>query len=230
MNKSQFYFIAISLVFLVLLQNIDALSQALNNEFKVISGKVIDENNEPLPFVNIYVESSTHGVTSNMEGDFSISIENNLACILVFQYVGFKKQTIAIQKGENPSLLKVILSVENVQLSEVVISANREDPAYSIIHQAIKKRKHYLDLVHSFSAKMYMKSNVILDEIPEKIFFVPKNEMPDSTDLGLVYLSESVSRYHFEKSDNQKEEMIASKVSGQKTGYSFNRADMILLN
>ena len=230
MHKFYFYLKTLSVMALVFVQCIELSAQSSNNDFKIISGQVLDQQNEPLPFVNIYVEGSTHGVTSNLEGHFTLGIDKNVACSLAFRYVGFKKQTIVIPIGENPSPLKVILNVENVQLSEVVISANREDPAYEIIREAIKKRKYYFDLVHSFSAKMYMKSNIVLDEIPEKIFFVPKSEMPDSTDLGLVYLSESVSRYHFEKPDNQKEEMIASKVAGEKTGYSFNRADMIMLN
>ncbi|PKP34152.1 MAG: hypothetical protein CVU00_08050, partial [Bacteroidetes bacterium HGW-Bacteroidetes-17] len=181
------------------MQSIKLSAQSSNNDFKFISGQVLDQENEPLPFVNIYVEGTTHGVTSNLEGYFTLGIDNDVSCNMVFRYVGFKKQTITIPIGENPSPLKVILRVENVQLSEFVISANREDPAYPIIREAIKKRKYYLDLVHSFSAKMYMKSNIVLDEIPEKFFLVPKSEMPDSTDLGLVYLSESVSRYHFEK-------------------------------
>jgi hypothetical protein len=46
-----------------------------------------------------------------------------------------------------------------------------EDPAYPIIRKAIKKRKYHLNLVKSYSAKMYMKSNVPLDEIPKKFIF-----------------------------------------------------------
>ncbi len=230
MHKTLQLFISLGIVFMLIGRNTVVFSQTTNKSLKPISGQVLNDKNEPLAFVNIYVEGSTHGVTSNMEGVFTLSIEKGQECNLVFQYVGFKKQIIPIHADTNPSPLKVILKIENIQLSEVVISANKEDPAYPIIREAIKKRKFHLEQVQSFSAKMYMKSNIELDEIPEKLFFVPKDEMPDSTDLGLVYLSESVSRYHFQKPDWQKEEMIASKVAGEKTGYSFNRADMIMLN
>ncbi len=226
----------LSLLFIISLFNILAWSSnftidaASGDNLKNISGKVINQNNEPLAFVNIYVEGSTHGVTSNIEGDFTLGIDKDVDCILVFQYVGFRKQKFEIKVGENPSPLKITLLIENIQLGEVVISASQEDPAYPIIRRAISKRKYYDDIVQSFSAKMYMKSNITLTDIPEKFLFVPKDEMPDSTDLGLVYLSESVSTYHFQKPGKQKEEMIASKVAGTKSGYSFNRADMIMLN
>ncbi len=197
---------------------------------KNITGKVIDNNGAPLPFVNIYVEGTTFGTTSNFEGNFNISIENSKSLILVFQYVGYKKVKFNISTGESPSPLQVKMEPEQILLQEVIISADMEDPAYPLIRKAIKKRKYHLNLVKSYSAKMYMKSNVTLDEIPEKFILIPKDEMPDSTDLGLIYLSESVSRYYFQKPDKQKEEMIASKVAGTKTGYSFNRAEILLLS
>ncbi len=230
MDKYQFYLAALTIFFSLVLQENEAKAQPKDNEIRIISGQVINEKNEPLPFVNIYIEGTTQGVTSNFKGNFTLGIENNILCNLVFQYVGFKKQVVEICSDENSSPLKIILKTESTLLNEVVIYANSEDPAYPIIRQSIKKRKHYYDVINSFSERIYMKSNVTLDEIPASFFLIPKSEMPDSTELGLVYLSESVSKYYFEKPNHQKEEMIASKVAGEKTGYSFNRAQMIMLN
>lgn len=230
MNKIQFCFAVFVCILSFLILENDGFGQSKINNLKIISGRVLNEKNEPLPFVNIYFEGTTHGVTSNFEGNFTLDIQGDNLCKLIFQYVGFKKQVVEICSNERIGPLKIILKAENILLSEVVIFANREDPAYPIIRQAIKNRKHYYDVVNSFSAKMYMKSNVTLDEIPQSFFLIPKSEMPDSTELGLVYLSESVSKYYFEKPNHQKEEMIASKIAGEKTGYSFNRAEMIMLN
>ncbi|MCD4680141.1 MAG: DUF5686 and carboxypeptidase regulatory-like domain-containing protein [Bacteroidales bacterium] len=196
----------------------------------VVKGIVTEENEDILPFVNIYIKGTTKGTTSNIEGRFTLNIRNDRENELVFQYVGYKKYIVKIPAGNNPSPLNVILSPEQILLKEAVITANREDPAYPIIRNAIAMRKHFLREVQSYSTKMYMKSNVTLDEIPEKFFLISKKEMPDSSDLGLLYLSESVSIYNFQKPNSQKEEMIASKVAGTKAGYSFNRADIVLLN
>ena len=197
---------------------------------KTIHGYVFDEFNEPLPFVNIYIEGSTRGTTSNFDGAFTLNLSQDTSLVLAFQYVGFKKHTITVLSDENPSPVKINLAIENIMLREVIITTRKEDPAYPLIREAIRNRKYYDDLVQTFAAQVYMKSNVKLDEIPESFFMIPKDQMPDSTQLGLIYLSESVSNYYFKKPDRRKEEMIASKISGTKTGYSFNRADMVMLS
>jgi hypothetical protein len=196
----------------------------------IISGKVSDHSGDPLAFVNIYIEGTTSGTTSNFEGNFQISVDIENLKTLIFQYVGYKIVKIKIDINQNPSPLKVIMQPEQILLQEFVVSADVEDPAYPIIRKAIKNRKYHLNNVRSYSTKMYMKSNVTLDEIPEKFFLIKKEDMPDSSDIGLIYLSESVSNYYRQKPDKQKEIMIASKVSGSETQYSFNRADILLIS
>jgi hypothetical protein len=118
-----------------------------------------------------------------------------------------------------------------VQLQEVVIKGNSKDPAYAIMREAIKRRKENLEKVQSFSADIYMKSNVRLLQIPKKLpFFINKKDVPDTNDLGMIYLSESVARYYFQRPDKKKEEMLASKVAGAKTGFSWNRVEDVFIN
>ncbi len=206
------------------------IAQNYNAENTIVKGIVSEKNDEPLPFVNIYIKGTTRGTTTNIEGKYTLNIRSDRDTELVFQYVGFQKKIIKIAAGSNPSPLKVKLFTEQILLKEAVITANSEDPAYPIIRSAIAMRKYYLKQVESYSTKMYMKSNITLDEIPEKFFLIPKKEMPDSTELGLIYLSESVSIFNFQRPNRQKEEMIASRVAGEEAGYSFNRADIVLLN
>lgn len=208
---------------------VSVYSQVRDEKF-IINGTVTDEKEEPLPFVNIYLKGTTHGTTSNVEGNFSLSTNNSNEVELVFQYVGYKKVNVRISPGSGFAPINIQLFPEQIMLKEAIISADREDPAYQIIRNAIAMRKYYLRQVDSYSTKMYMKSNITLDEIPDKFFLIPKKEMPDSSDLGLLYLSESVSIYNFQKPDKRREEMIASKVAGQEAGYSFNRAEIVLLN
>jgi hypothetical protein len=120
---------------------------------------------------------------------------------------------------------------ENIQIQEVVIRANAKDPAYAIIKEAIRHRKDNLENVKSYSADIYMKANVKLMEIPKKFpFFLNKKDFPDSSNLGIIYLSESVAKYYFQRPDKKKEEMIASKVAGTKTGFSWNRVEDVFVN
>ena len=51
----------------------------------------------------------------------------------------------------------------------------------------------------------------------------PNGEKIDSTLLGVVYLSESETKYHFRKPNDEKEIMYSSKVSGDNKAFSFNQ-------
>lgn len=58
-----------------------------------IKGKVVDELNEPLMSVTIKVEGTKVGTSTNLNGEFSISLpkEKN---VLVFSYVGYKTKKV----------------------------------------------------------------------------------------------------------------------------------------
>jgi hypothetical protein len=142
----------------------------------------------------------------------------------VVQSLTYEKQKIKLGLRTRTQNLVIKMKSENIQIKTVTVSANAVDPALGIIKQAIKKRKENYDKVKSFSSDVYMKSNVKLLEVPKNMPFflklVANGEVIDSNDLGLVYLSESSAKYYFEKPDNSKEEMMASKVAGQKQGFS----------
>ena len=59
----------------------------------VISGKVLDTNGEPLPGVNIVIKGSTTGVISDMDGNFTIELDDANAT-LVFSYVGYHTEEV----------------------------------------------------------------------------------------------------------------------------------------
>ncbi len=83
------------------------------------NGKVVDSENQPLAGVNIKVEGTTTGTTSDFDGRFSIttSIENS---ILVFSILGYETQRISGTKD-----LVVILSESAESISEVVLVGSR---------------------------------------------------------------------------------------------------------
>ena len=55
-----------------------------------ITGTVTDENNTPLPFVNIYLQGSYNGTTSNDDGIYQLDINKTGNYTIIFQYLGFK--------------------------------------------------------------------------------------------------------------------------------------------
>lgn len=199
-------------------------SLGVKENYIILKGKVVDGNNEPITYANIYLEGTGNGTTTNGEGGFELQVKEMDKSVLIFQCIGYEKQKIKLTMDSRITNFIVKMKSENVQLKTVDVNANAKDPALAIIKEAIKHRKENDERVKSFSSDVYMRSNVRLLEIPKKIpKFLLQGEKIDSNDIGLIYLSESVAKYYAEKPDNTKEEMVASKVAGQKQGFSWNR-------
>lgn len=192
--------------------------------FAQIKGTVTDDKNQPLPFVNIYLENTYSGTTSNEEGNYELNISEEKNYTIVFQYLGYKtvKKTVDIQSF--PFTLDAILVEEQVSLNEVVINSE-ENPANIIIRAAIAKRQENLEKINSYKADFYSRGLFRIKDAPEKILGQEVEiDGLDSTRSGVIYLSETVSKLEFLRPNKLKEKIIASKVSGNDNGFSFNNA------
>ncbi len=204
-----------------------AVAQSQPSGTYIATGKVLNSIGEPMPFVNVYVESTKRGTTTNNDGRFSLRLSGSKKENVAFQFVGYQKQ---VREMASDEYVEVVLHEENVELPQFVVSAKGRDPAYAIIEEAQSRRRMYLNQVDAFSAEVYLKGATRLNEIPEKLPFISAQNMPDSTDLGLLFLQEAVTRFHFERPNKFKEEMIASKVSGFSQAFSWNRAEDVQIN
>lgn len=197
-----------------------------------VSGKVTDANGEPLPFTNIYVQGTSNGTTTNIEGDYEFELEKG-TYKLVFQFVGFKPKVETFKISNQPIKLNVVLEAESFGLNEIVVAADAEDPAYEIIRQAQKKRKYYKEQVYQYQCNVYIKGGIKLLDVPKKILGRDLGDLGgqlDSNRQGIVYLSESEAILNFRQPDQYKEIMTSSKVSGDDNGFSFNRASEMDFN
>ena len=191
-----------------------------------LKGSISDIENQPIPFVNIYIENSYTGTTSNEQGQYELAISKPGIYAIVFQFLGFKTQTKTIEIKAFPHVLDITLLEENISLNEVVISSN-ENPANRIIRAAIGSRKAQLEKIKTFSADFYSKGIIRLKNVPKKFLGQEVGDLDgvlDSTRSGILYLSETVSKINYEKPDKLSEKIIASKVSGDSNGFSFNNA------
>jgi Family of unknown function (DUF5686)/CarboxypepD_reg-like domain len=204
----------------------------LFNAHAQVQGVVTEAGGEPLPFATVYVQGTTVGTTTNLQGDYFLELEKG-SYQLIFQYVGFRHHLEKVTVRGRPVQLDVVLEKESIQLQEIEVKANAEDPAYPIIRKAIAKRKYYLEQVGEYTCDVYIKGNVKLLDAPEKIFGQDVGDLEGSLDTnrqGIVYLSESVSKLYFRQPDKFKEVMVSSKVSGNNQGFSFNSAQDMNIN
>lgn len=214
-SKAGFFFSCLLLTLLLSTGRVYALR---------INGTVTNERNEPLPFVNVFVEGTSNGTTTNMDGLFFLELPSVGIYRIVFRYIGYRThiETLSIQQS-NPPSLHIKMTAQAIEIKEYTLSAKEEDPAYPIIRKAQKKRKFYQNQLNSYSCHNYIKGMTYLRNLPEKIMgqdiFI---EGLDSSRSGIVYLSESVSNYFFQLPDKRKEIMVSSKVSGHSQGFSWN--------
>lgn len=191
-----------------------------------ISGKITDAQGEPLPFASVYVKGSSNGTTSNASGNYKLEIKPG-EYELVFQYVGYRQRTERVTVGTAPIKVNITLQEQTVELGEVVIRADAEDPAYPVIRKAMEKRKYYRDQIPQYACDVYIKGNIKFLDAPEKFMGRELGDLGgtlDSNRQGIIYLSESQSKLYFQQPDTYREEMISSKVSGNDNGFGFNRA------
>ncbi len=197
--------------------------------FSQIKGKVQDEKGNPLPFVSVFVENTYNGTTTNENGDFELIVKSIGKFTIVFQNLGYKtkKEVIAIEKF--PFELNVRLLDENFKLNEVTID-RKNNPAIQLIKNAIASRKSNSGKNGKFTADFYSRAIFKVKDLPKKIMGIKVDigaQMEsnlDSTGSGIIYLSETVSKIISEKPDKLKERIIASKISGNDKGFSYNSA------
>lgn len=190
-----------------------------------VKGVISDEKGNPLPFVSVYIDGSYIGTTSNEQGEYELSVKPS-KYILVFQYLGYKTQRIKYVIENYPKKLNITLVEEQVTLNEVVIDRN-QNPANEVIRKAIASKKENSEKTARYSADFYSRGIFRIKDAPKKILgqkFDAFDEVLDSTRSGILYLSETISKVYYQKPDKLKETIVASKVSGNDSGFSFNNA------
>lgn len=195
-----------------------------------IKGTITDEKGNPLPFVSVFEENTYNGTSSNEQGVYQLNIKSVGKNKIVFQLLGFKTQKIAIPTEKSTFTLDVKMLEESYSLNEVIIN-KKNNPAIAIIKSAIASKKENSEKTARYTADFYSRGLFKIKDLPKKIMGMKVDigdDMAtnlDSTGSGILYLSETVSKITFEKPNNLKEKIVASRISGNNKGYSYNTAD-----
>ncbi len=207
-----------------------------------LQGKVVDEFNNPLPFVNIILKNTNYGTTTDDAGKFFLKTKK-FKGTLEISFVGFQKQTLKV--NEKTKFLNIVLKEESNQLEEVVIVTKpkkrlkkEENPAYKILREIWKrKRKNGLDLVNHYQYKKNTSieiglnnlDTVFLKKIFKKEYKQAIREVKyDSDGINYyvpIFLNEQVTNVYGDNTNN----LIRKDVEAEKTeglnaqGFIFDR-------
>jgi iron complex outermembrane recepter protein len=101
-----------------------------------ISGKIVNEKNEPLPGANIYIPASELGTVSDKDGNYVLLDVPKGKVSVEVSFIGYKKQMIIVDHYEDTQIDFTL--IENVLLTEeVVVRAIRADKLAPITQKTI---------------------------------------------------------------------------------------------
>src|SRR5687767_3378973 len=83
-----------------------------------VSGTVRDENNSPLPGVNILVKGTTAGTITDTNGKYQLAVPNSNT-VLVFSFIGYMEQEVTI--GDKTTI-DISMALDVKALDEVVVT------------------------------------------------------------------------------------------------------------
>ena len=122
------------------------LEISLLAQTKQVTGKVTDENGLPLSSISVHVKNSRIGISTKIDGSFSLSVPEN--AILVFTGVGYLPKEVSAAGQSN---INVSLPIDAVSMHEVVVTGTGV---------ATEKKKLSID-VASVSSKDFSKSAIL---------------------------------------------------------------------
>ena len=119
-----------------------------------VKGKVVDINNEPLPFVLIKVGGENRGTKTEIDGTYVLQLSSS-GDNLIFTYSGYISDTIFTKGGELNVTLKQLEEVKN--LGEVLIKKDRKVDSESGL---IVDKKESMEVESSIGSKEMDKKNI----------------------------------------------------------------------
>lgn len=101
---------------------------------EVLEGKTINETSgEVVPFVNVVEKGTSNGTTSDLEGNFSLTV-NSLPTTLVFSYIGFETQEINVTQNSplTISFVESAAALDEVVITGLATSIKRSNSANAV--------------------------------------------------------------------------------------------------
>ncbi len=132
-----------------------------------ISGYVYNEDDEPIPYANIYITELGSGAATDAEGHYFITLDVIGEYQLVVSSIGYesKKIDVIIEDEKETFQQDVRLQTAAFELEEMVIKASRRDSAYAIIKKVVENKQKYIKQIPSYKTQVYVKAT---EEIEEK--------------------------------------------------------------
>ena len=90
-----------------------------------ISGKIIDDNNKPIPYANVFLLNTSDGTMSEDDGSFIFKTAQTGKVTLIASMVGYTRYSKEIEIGSSKQINEEIVLTESaVKLNEAIVTAS----------------------------------------------------------------------------------------------------------
>ncbi len=165
-----------------------------------VSGVIINQEDEPIPFANVFIKEIQSGCSADMEGNYFINLNAPGEYEFVYSAIGYESKTLTIILGEKDLAQDVVMNSSSVELDEIVVRASKRDPAYAIIQKASENRKKFKAQVQSSRSNVYVKATENIDKKEKQ-----KRKKKSEEDL----LAEKKPIDPFEEAEKKKNALLA---------------------
>ncbi len=206
-----------------------ALTNLLQAQSITVTGTVIDyDTEESIPFSNVYLSGTNIGVTTDMDGLYTITFDLADGDSLTTTSMGYAELLKPINKDSSTQVINFRMKSSTLGVDEIIILAG-ENPANEIIRQIIKKKK-INDIersVESYKVELYTKTELdlvnITPEMKDRKIFKKLQFIFDNIDTTSdvkpflpAYVSERFYDVYHVKNTEKKNILTAQRVSGVK--------------
>jgi hypothetical protein len=190
-----------------------------------IKGTVTTSGGEAVAFANITIKGTYTSTASNEDGTYSLPADKAGEYILVVRSLGYTTEMVTFTATSFPYTFNIVLRPTSYSRSQKAVAKNSESD--NIIEKAIKNRAENAAKTAMYEADFYSRGSYTIKNVPRKLLGKRLSDLQgrlDSTGSGIIYLSETVSRIKYQRPDKLHERVLASKISGDDKGYSYNSA------
>lgn len=90
-----------------------------------LSGRVIDENNDPVEFASVSCPKQGKMTMTSLKGDYSLQLQSADSVEIRFSMVGYKTKVRTLRRPRGKQTMQVVLNSSDNALSEVTITGKR---------------------------------------------------------------------------------------------------------
>lgn len=132
---------------------------------QIFSGKVTNEAGETLPYAAIYIRQLNSGFVTDDNGLFHTTLQaGSYTCEV--SSLGYTKKVVSVTIPPEGLVKDITLSEQVYQLHEVRITRDNEDPAYSVMRNAIANAPKHRYQVATYTADTYLKGSGKIMDVP----------------------------------------------------------------